>query len=360
MRILLVGEFSGLHSYLRDGLIALGHTATLMARGDGFKKFQPDIPLDAGIEGKLGGFASRILLPFELARAEGGSYDVAQLVNAFTLCGTGMPHNLSLKLLRKVAPRFFLLAAGDDAMFWKHGRKNLKQGLFNDYLKYDLKARRSPLESEWSYRWNEKVAKTSAGVIPVNYEYEVSYKDHPKKMKTIPLPVNLEKITYRENNVGRRLVVFHGLNRYGFKGTRLVEKAFAYLSQRYPNDLELVIDGRMPHTEYLELMSRTNIVVDQMYAHSLGINGLQALAQGKVVLGGVEPQALKSLGVENSPAIGLQPTVRSIVENIEKIMESRNEIGSLGLKGRKFVENVHDCVKVADLYVRTWDSSQCA
>jgi hypothetical protein len=36
MRILLLGEFSGLHSALRDGLRELGHEAFVASHGDGY------------------------------------------------------------------------------------------------------------------------------------------------------------------------------------------------------------------------------------------------------------------------------------------------------------------------------------
>lgn len=353
MKVLLVGEMSGLHSYLRDGLNALGHAATVMARADGFKKFKADIPLDGGLGGVWGGVAARLLQPLHLARSRG--YDVTQLINAFSLSGRGMAQEFSLRQMEKVAPSFFLLAAGSDAMFWRYGREKLKKGLFDDHLEYDLKAKIEPLETAAAHQWNLKVAGASAGVIPIMYEYEVSYEHHPKRLKTIPLPVNLEKIPYRDNRVGKKLVVFHGLNRYGFKGTRLVEEAFSELGRRYPNDLELVIDGRMPHEKYLDLMARTNVVIDQIYSHSLGVNGIQALAMGKVVLGGVEPESLQSLGLDSSPAIGLQPSVRSIIENVENLLARRDEVASIGYESRKFVEKVHDCVKVAQRYVSTWN-----
>jgi len=42
MKILLVGEFSGVHNNLKMGLKALGHDVKLAADGDGFKKFGYD------------------------------------------------------------------------------------------------------------------------------------------------------------------------------------------------------------------------------------------------------------------------------------------------------------------------------
>ena len=106
------------------------------------------------------------------------------------------------------------------------------------------------------------VGKKSNGVIPIMYEYEVSYSDVENRLNTIPIPINIEKIKYQDNIVKEKVVIFHGLSRYGFKGTRHVEEAFDYLRQKYPNDLELVIKGNLPLNEYLDLMSRTNIVID--------------------------------------------------------------------------------------------------
>lgn len=356
VRVLLVGELSGLHRHLAQGLRKLGHEATTAARSDGFKNIQADYSFDFGFEGTLGGMLSRVR---ELQLALSNSrHDVVQLVNSFSLSGRFAPTPFLVEKLEEKGVSLFLLAAGSDAFFWRHGRPVLKSGLFDDHLKFDLKKDASALESDSAYRFNKHVADLATGVIPVMYEYEVSYASQPNRLNTIPLPVNTEAIPYRENQVGRKLVIFHGLNRYGFKGTRLVEEAFSVLADRYPNDLELVIDGKMPVGEYLNLMSRTNVVIDQMYSHSLGMNGVQALAMGKVVLGGVEPESLRSLGLQHSPAIGLSPTVQSIVQNVEALLESRDSIPQRGFESREFAEQVHGHIKVASQYVSTWERAR--
>ena len=43
MKILLIGEYSGLHNSLKDGLQLNGHSVTLLGTGDGFKNFPVDI-----------------------------------------------------------------------------------------------------------------------------------------------------------------------------------------------------------------------------------------------------------------------------------------------------------------------------
>ena len=151
-------------------------------------------------------------------------------------------------------------------------------------------------------------------------------------------------------------MVFHGLSRYGFKGTRHVESAYLSLAKKYPNDLELVIDGQLPLTEYLRLMRRTNVVIDQVHTHSLGMNGVYALAMGKVVIGGAEPESLSSLGIDSSPVLNVTPDKESIIRTVEYLLDNRASIPEMGFNSRNFVEKYHCHIKVAEQYVSTWKS----
>jgi len=253
--------------------------------------------------------------------------------------------------------KFFLSAAGDDSYFWRNGRARLSYGPFDDCLKYDLKASSCYLETERSFRFNEWLVDKSHGVIPIAYEYEKSYEGCGNLLCTIPIPINVEKIQYRENKLRDKIVVFHGLNRYGFKGTRHVEKAFRILNERYPNDLSLNIEGKLPLDKYLELMAKTNVVVDQTNSYSVGLNGLYAMAMGKVVLGGAEVESLRALKIDRTPVINVLPSARNIVERIEWLLDHRAMIPEVGYESRAFVDKHHNYVAVADRYVSAWRDS---
>lgn len=352
MKILLLGEFSALHKNLKEGLVELGHEAVVAANGDGFKKVPVDISFDSFLPGLIGK-VDRKLKPLYLMNKLSG-FDVVQLVNPYVFNHMYFPTEYFYRKVRQSNDKFFLLGAGDDAYFWKYGRKTLKYGPFDDFLKYDHGSENFHMDTENSFAFNERVTNLVDGVIPIMYEYEVSYANHSKRLQTIPIPMNMNKIQYEENQLEKKLTVFHGLNRYGFKGTRHVEKAFEYLSKKYPNDLELIIDGKMPLNKYLEVMKRTNVVIDQMYSHSLGVNGVYALAMGKIVMGGAEPESLKSLGVESSPVINLKPNAQAIIDEVEKLLEKRNQISELGYQSREFAEQVHGHTKVAQQYIETW------
>lgn len=357
MKILLLGEFSGLHRNLKEGLVELGHDATVAASGDGFKKIPVDISFDfnSSFNGAIGKAHKRLKLLSTLLDLK--DYDVVQMVNPFIFPRILFPSKYSINKIIEGNDKFFLSAAGSDAYYWRYGRRNLAYGPFEDNLKYDLKLSVSPLELDKSFSFNQWLVEESNGVIPIMYEYEASYNNVRNRLNTIPIPINIEKIKYSDNVVKEKIVIFHGLSRYGFKGTRHIEEAFDYLRCKYPNDLELVIEGNLPLDEYLNLMSRTNVVIDQMYTYSLGVNGIYAMAMGKVVMGGAEPEGLDSLGLKSSPVINLKPNAESLIKQIELLLENKNQIIQIGFESRQFVEKVHGHVKVAQQYVDTWISN---
>lgn len=352
MNILLLGEYSSLYSNLKDGLEELGHNAVIASYGDGWKNISRDIDLGGG-EVDFFSKVKRKISPVIKCKSLQG-FDVVQYINPFYFYHSLLPNKIIIDNIIKRNRKFFISAAGDDAFFWRNGREMLRYGPFDDFLKYDIRKKDFFMSKEKSYKFNEWLVERSDGVIPIMYEYELSYKGSPKLLKTIPIPMNLSKINYKENIPRDKLTVFHGLNRYGFKGTRHVEEAFKILAGRYPNDLELIIEGKLPLNQYLEIMKRANLVIDQTYSYSLGMNGVYALAMGKVVLGGAEPESLLSFGVEHSPVVNIEPSSSSIVKAVERLLQEKKRIPEIGFSSRKFAENNHCHVDIASKYISTW------
>jgi len=280
------------------------------------------------------------------------------IINPFLFTFKYFPTSLYLYFILKFNKRVYLSATGDDSFYWKYSRKILKYAPFDSSLKYDIKAEKFWMENIKPFEFNKKLANRVDGIIPTMYEYEVAYKNHPKYLSTIPLSIATDKIEYSPNTIKDKIVLFHGLNRYGFKGTKLIEEAFKILSEKYPNDLELIIDGNMPLEEYLELIKRVNIIIDQVYSYSCGMNALYSLAIGKVVFGGAEPESLASLNIEKTPVVNIKPSVEDIVEKIEYFLKHKEEIEPLGLASREFVKKYHDSKIVAQKYLEVWENDQ--
>lgn len=352
MKILLLGDFSAHHKNLKDGLLELGHEVTLVSNGDGWKEIDSDINLS--MKGKS--FFHKLYYRFQLMKVVliFKDYDVVQLVSPFFFPVNIFPYKYIFNKLKKNNKKIFLCAAGSDSFYWRLGRENLRYGPYEDYLKYDCKSESHLYETDSWYDINKFVASSVDGIIPIMFEYQNCYSSCDKLCSTIPIPMNTDLIKFQPNIVKNKIVVFHGLSRYGFKGTRFVEKAFEILREKYSDRAEFIIDGKMPLDEYLNLMKRTNIVIDQTYSYSLGLNGIYALAMGKVVLGGAEPESLKALNVEKSPVINVLPNVDDIVSKIECLLDNKNSLNEIGQRGRDFVENIHCHKKIAGKYIKAW------
>ncbi len=351
MKILLLGEFSGFYKNLKEGLIELGHDTLIASHGDDWKNIPRDIDLGAG-SGFYAKLKRKIMPLWKINQLSG--FDVVQYINPFYFYHKALPNKFIFSQFIKRNGKVYMSAAGDDAYYWRKGRSILKYGPFEDSLKYDIKKKSYFMSTQSAFEFNAWIASRVSGVIPTAYDYEVSYKECKNRKETIPLPINTNKIEYKDNYPNKKIVVFHGLNRYGFKGTRHVEKAFALLSTKYPNDLELIINGGLPLKDYLDLIQRVNVVVDQTNSYSTGVNGLYAMAMGKVVLGGAEPESLISLGCTETPVINITPSAESIVKQVEFLLDNRDVIPEIGFRSRQFVERTHGHILVAQKYIEEW------
>ena len=356
MRILLFGDFSGYHKNLKVGLESLGHNVNIASDGNKWKKIEgADINLDFS-KRKFPKIYLRLYLLFKIYLFIG--YDVIQIMSPDYLYLRSFPRKIFFKLLKFFNKKIFLLAAGSDGYYWKYGRKNLRYSIHNDHLKIDLKLDKHPKESKRYFQFNKYIADNCDGIIPIVYDYSICYEGHKNLLKIIPIPLDFKSVDYKKNIVKKKLIVFHGLSlsRNGFKGTHYIKEAFDYLRKKYDNDLELIIKGEMALKDYLLLMKKANVVIDQVNSYSVGLNGLYAMAMGKVLLGGAEPESLTSLGVNSTPVINIKPHVKNIITNIEKLVNEKEKISEIGFKSRKFVEKHHDPKKIASQFIKAWES----
>lgn len=362
MNILLLGEFSGLHKNLKDGLELLGHDVTIAGTGDGFKKLEVDLSFDATLPSLFGKVES--YLKPHLERKQLSGFDVVQVMNPFLFYRHRLPkwingiyHKLLFSFLKANNGSMFLLAAGSDGYFWRNTPAHMRYSPHCDEVKYDLNGRGHPLATQSAFQFNQDFIEWFEGVIPTMFEYEVAYAGEDKLLEAIPMPINTDKIPANMVGGGKNVNVFHGLNRYGFKGTRHVEGAFDIISN-IRDDVSAIIKGRLPLTEYLALMERMDIVIDQTNSYSLGMNGLFAMAMGKVVLGGSEPESLACLDVTDSPVVNVLPDKNDIVEKLVGILDDKNGLEERSFASRKFVERVHDCRKVAQNFLHVWKNPE--
>ncbi|MEA5669846.1 hypothetical protein VA602_00670 [Pseudomonas sp. MH2] len=357
MKILLIGEYSGLHKELKSALVALGHDVTLAAASDFWKKFDADINLGYG--SNIYSYKARQLaLPF-LKINQFKGYDVVHLINFYTVPRLPYLNLWFIRYLKKHNSIVTLSGSGDDPFFVKYSEETMRYSPIPWHEKYD---RGQP----YYMRAQSHLAAMRAcmqyidGVIPIMYEYYSTFCAAGyagKVAKPIPIPIDTQRISYAETQAGDgKLVFFHGLNRPGFKGTFLVEKSFETLKLKYPNDVECMIEGRMAFDKYMNVLSRTHISVDQVFSYSLAMNALYSMAQGKVVAGGAEAESSILYHGLVPPVYNLLPDERALTATLEQILEERGSITERSRASREFVEKYHAPSLVGEQYINYWNS----
>ena len=99
------------------------------------------------------------------------------------------------------------------------------------------------------------------------------------------------------------------------------------------------------------------IKISHIDMNEIGVNGIYALAMGKVVLGGAEPEDLKFLGVKKTPVINVLPDHNHIVKVVEELLSKRDEIQRIGYESRIFAEKVYGHINVAKKYLSVWNKN---
>ena len=353
MKILLLGEFSSFHQNLAEGLRALGHDAIVAGDGDGYKNIHVDIKLDSKHQNFYGKLERNLKKVKFLSRIEG--YDVVQLINPFFV-----NHHIPFlqKIYEQISVRnnkFFMTVAGMDAYFWKYANKKLLYTPLNDFLRFDIKRNKYFMQSDKAWKFNQEILNYLDGIIPIIYEYQICYSGKTKKlMPLIPIPINTDKHKSLDFKHKDKLNIFHGLSRYGHKGTRYVESAFKKIEKKFPNHIETTIIGGLGFNDYMRYLSRADIVIDQVNSYSMGMNALMSMAMGKIILGGNELESNINKHNLDNPCINIRPDSNDIVQKVEELLDKRNSLESIANDGRQYIEKHHSHITIAQQYLNAW------
>ena len=359
MRILLLGENSGLYRYLKQGLLELGHDVTFAADGDGWKKISGyDIPIYTtkrrnSIAGKIDRY---IVKPIKDTRFS--NYDIVQVVSPGVFYWSIIP--IMFKKLKRTNKRVFLSISGlspDMYNYWKNNKYGIYYQMF--YKSPELLKDYESKSLFKSMRWKaiDVAYKSVDGLIPViPFEYEKPYSQRKNIRKAITLPVNVNEIQYKPNIVNDKIVFFHGINSYESKGSEIIINAMKKIEEKYNTDVECIVADRMPYNEYLDTINKANVIIDQCKSYGYGMNACISLAKGKLVMSGAEKQVFETIPKEECPIYNILPEEDQIFKEMERIIADRNNIEEIGERGRKYIEKYHDHVSVAKQYIKEWNS----
>lgn len=362
MKILLFGEYSGLFNSLKAGLIALGHDVFMASNGDSFKNFPSDYRWDSKLKIAKNEKIKNIIgiTNFYRNKKLFIGHDVVLIISPYQFSQYAFPNRLIYNFLINNNKKVFLSGAGITANLFDYWYER-KEEKYYKYMVGYLEKSKDPKDCRYyknksMLNWEKELFNKIDGYIPIWYEYAQPFREVPNISKSVCIPINLNDFEYKPNIVKDKIVFFHGLSKPS-KGGEYIIGAFDKLREKYKNEAEFICKGNLPIDEYLNLLDRTNVILDDANSYSLGMNALFSMAKGKIVMGGAEPIANKELNYSYNPAYNLFPNIDQISDCIEDVIKRKAEIENMGLLSRKFVEEHHDCTEVARKYIQIWENN---
>lgn len=364
MKILIIGEYSGFAKYLSRGFHELGHKAFVFSWGDSFKAIEQDADSyyvnvkDYKIgrhtirnSNRIRNRFSGIKLQRFIKKME-KDWDCAFIINFGFIKMTNNPlipfiSMDQIKSLLKDKRKIFLSACGGDYIFYKYIVEKKCASA------YEIeKARNSIPKEEDKFL---SLLPSIKGIVPITIDYDEAYKYylalyHYNLYPIIPLPFDVGSVTPSLSFDGK-IIIMHGVNRPEPKGSNYIIPAMERIQAEYPDRVTIDIVRCVPLAEYLRRMGKANILIDQCYAKSAGMNAIEALAMGKVVLGGNGRGNAESLGEEVFPVIHINPDETDIYNKLKELVDNPHTLERLSKQSREFACRVYDCKNVAKKYV---------
>jgi hypothetical protein len=354
MKILLIGEFSGVHNNLKKGLVDLGHVVTLATDGDSYRDIKRDLnlkPYATTSEMKRivrWYMHMRNILFFMKNYKTYSGNDIVQFISPFAIQAT---YYLIIRLILRFNKKTIYYICGTDPVFLDSD-KHFKYFPFDNNESDEL-----PKYNKNSLKYFNWFVKKIDLIIPAMYTYMVGYINYSKLSNPIPLPgtgnyANIEKV-----NNNHKVNILHGITRFNFKGSKYILEALEELKNKYPDIVNVNIVEKLPFTEYYSLYSNADIVVDQCKSYDYGMNAIYALEHGKIVLSGAEDVALIYSAFEKCPIINIRPDKNHIVTQLEKIISMNyEEISNMQNKSISYVKNHHDPKIIALKFIKYYQA----
>ncbi len=368
MKILFVGDASNMHNCLAQALRSLGHTAILASNGSHWMDTGRDINLERG-PGKMG--ALRYVLDVLRALPKMRGFDVVETCGPIFL-------NLKPSKVRRVFDwlkrhnRCMVMSAlGTDNVYYNacHDGKTYR---YSDFMVGDQPspyALSSEYQTKHEDNWKlpimhehcEHIINNIDGAVACLWEYHECYKPLlGDRLAYGGIPIDTKSVTpLTLDKEPEKVRFFIGIqhDRNILKGTDLLLKAAQRVVDRFPNQCELRVVENVPYEEYVQLLSQSHVLLDQLYSYTPATNALLAMARGLVAVSGAEPEYYDLINEhDNQPIINVSPLIEGDIDSkLEWLVQNKHLIPDLSRRSREFVEKHNDAQVVAKRHLEFYE-----
>lgn len=368
LRILLVGDASNFNRTLSLGLRRFGHEAVVASDGSRWMRTGRDIDLSRPMPGKLGGLALWLKLKALMASGKLSGYDVVAVISTNFAALKPVRLRKVFDFLTAHNRGVFVTALGTDTEYVRaltSGQPPLRYSEWKVNGQPGPVALSRPGERE---RWLapelaglcEHIYDSSLGTVSALYEYNRVCQGFlpPSRLAYGGIPIDVASIPeVGISPQGQPVRIFLGRHsdRMDEKGTGRLYEAARRVADKHPSLCTLDVVENVPYAEYLDRLQQADIVLDQLYSYTPATNALLAMAMGKVVVSGAEPEYYDFIGErELRPIINAVPDDEQLYSTLEAAVLDRQRLSQLSAQGRPFVLKHNDVEVVARRFLDFW------
>lgn len=364
MKILFIGDYSNLHHTLAAHLRKMGHQADVLSDGCGHMQLSSDlfIKRQPGIKGSF-----KYLFDLFNVLPKLSGYDAVQLINTNFLNLRPQKLKYFFDQIRKQNKSIFLTLAGNDYYFVKacHDAKIFRFSEFKVGNEFSPGHRHDPSHlygwiSKVNKEWSEYLIKHINGAMSVLPEYDmVARPILEEKVKFTNLPIDFSTLPHLlksdNNKVNIMVAMRSGMEE--MKGTNILYKIAKEIEKELPDKVIVDLVKDVSFQEFLSRMSKSDIVLDQLYSYSPAMTALYGMSMEKVVGTGAQPEYYEYIGnPENRPILALSPFDTDIKERIVELVTHPDKIKILGQQGREIVMKHNDVDIVSSKFLSHWQN----
>ena len=354
MKILLLGELSGVHQELSRALRSAGNDVTIGHSRMANPGFESNIPFFCPPPGPMSHVARARSVASQLFHAPRMTgFDIVQLITPKFF--DWRLHRAMLGYLKRANRRLVLINTSCTSDYHRRVAE-LAYSPCAHCKQFDLKSQNCLYDRD-DERRAEAIAFTAAdAIVATQYEYGLSLQDTVFADKLVAIGLPIDTIIHRPAPLPAfsPVRIWYGETRFGFKGGGFIKPALDRLaSGPLKERVEVVQTGRMAFDDYLAFLDSVHIVIDQASTYGAGMNAYYGLARGRVILSGAEPEALAFHGIAPSenPMINIRPDADMIHDTLASLLENPAMLEEIGRRSSAFAERYHSADVIAGHYL---------
>lgn len=254
-----------------------------------------------------------------------------------------------------------LIGDADLAMLKRKGKKIFFEFHGSDLRKPSLALRSNPyfpsldIDEATMERRNAQRLAFADGVILHDEELIEHLPAHNAPVYIVPLRADLsmfEANSPTQSQQAKRLLITHAPSVRAVKGTDKVIEAVRHLSKRY--DIEMLLIENTSHDRTIELLSKADIVVDQLLMSTYGVFAIEGMAAGKPVITSISEE-MRTTFPESLPLVAANPD--TLEDTLERLINNASLRHELGIAGRAYATHYHDYHKNAKLLMNIYEGT---